>query len=214
MKTRAASCCVALGFLISACDDVADPCRPQAESSDEEASASAGEPAYGGEGNDEVWTALYDAKERAETGGDAATIVKPTAGEVYPSSTAPVLTWESPLKLALGPVAPAPLRRVVPASALERALGYASAVIIPFARAHEAPVSSDAYLVEITVPERQCPVSIVTTELSHTLDEDTWSALREAAGKDLSLRITSAYLASGRVTEGPYRSADVPFQVE
>ena len=88
------------------------------------------------------------------------------------------------------------------------------AFVIPSARAHLLPVSSDAYLLDVVVPGRQCPVSIVSTELSHALDADAWSILKEAAGQTLTIQLTSAYLANGRITEGPFKADDVTFTLE
>lgn len=176
----------------------------------------ADEPAYGGLGNDEVWLTLSDARARAEQGEDAATVVAPAANDVFLADDgAPTFQWTSPLKLAAAAGGPMPLlRRPQPRGALAAILDAAARVVVPEANAHLPPVSSDAYLVDIGVPGRACPVSIVTTELRHTLDDTTWGALQEAKGQDLSITITSGYLDTGRLTEGPYRSAAVTFRVE
>lgn len=176
----------------------------------------ADEPAYGGLGNDEVWLTLRDAKDQATTGGDAATITRPADAAVLPAADAPTFEWESPLKIALGlpspsPPSPSPLFRRTPPTLFDT-VGRA---LIPAARAHLAPVSSDVYLVDILVPGRDCPVSIVTSELSHTLDDVTWARINEgAAGEARTMQITSAYLANGRIDEGPFRAADVTFTIE
>jgi hypothetical protein len=177
------------------------------------------EPAYGGLGNDEVWLTLKDAQGRATTGGDAASAVVPSDGQRFDGQgAAPTFSWQSPLKLALGPALPkeraASTSPSVRQSRAARAFAAAAALLIPSAHAHLPPVSSDAYLVEVAVPGAACPIAIVTTELSHALDEGTWGALRAAAGKELTLRITSAYLSDGRITEGPLLSSPVSFAVE
>lgn len=218
ISLRRASLVLPLALSVAAlvaCPAPTDPCAPVAASEDEEATAGGEGAAYGGDGNDEVWVTLYDARERATTGGDAAVVVKPAAGESLPADGAPpVFEWSSALKITLGPWQPSSPLRGAPRPLFDRALAAASRALIPQAHAHLPPVTSDAYLLEVVVPGKQCPVSIVTTELTHTLDEGTWGALKEAAGQDLTLRITSAYLASGRVTEGPFRSDDVSFRVE
>lgn len=173
----------------------ADPCAAE-------------EPAYGGLGNDEVWLTLKDAKASATHAGDFPTVTAPAADARLPAASAPTVAWESPLKLALG-APPQPLQRV-----RRSLLDDVSELVIPGAHAHEVPVSSDAYLAEIFVPGRGCPVSIVTTELSHVLDADSWAVLVDAAGQALTLQLTSAYLANGRVGEGPFRADDVAFTVE
>lgn len=166
-------------------------------------------PTYGGLGNDEVWLALKDAKANATHDGDFPTVTSPAAGATVPAGTAPTFSWESPLKIALGPTTPQPLYR-----AHRSLFDDLSELVIPSAHAHLAPVSSDAYLAEVFVPGRECPVPIVTTELSHVLDSYSWDVLKEAAGEPLTLQLTSAYLASGRITEGPYKADDVTFTVE
>lgn len=219
IAVAAPSAALALAVTLAGCPGPADPCLPVALSDEDEATA-AGEPAaYGGEGNDEVWLTLYDARDRAGTGADAPVVVKPAAGDAFAATGAPpVLEWESALKIALGPwqrsARPKAPLRGAPRPLLERVLAAASRAVLPPAHAHLPPVTSDAYLVEVTVPGRQCPVSIVTTELTHTLDDESWGVLKAAAGEELTLRVTSAYLANGRVTEGPFRSPDVSFRVE
>jgi hypothetical protein len=189
-----------------------DPCAPISE--DAQNADDGPEASYGGDGNDEVWIALYDAKDRAETTGDVATITVPANDQSFPKDgVAPTFSWESPLKIAAA-AAPTTLFRPARRSLLERAFDAVTGVAVPRARAHEAPVSSDAYLVEIALPGEQCPATIVTTELSHTLDEALWARLKTTAGAPLTMRITSAYLKSGVVDEGPFRSADVTFHVE
>lgn len=173
------------------------------------------EPAYGGLGNDEVWLTLRERKADAAAGDDAPTIVAPAASAVLPAAEVPTFEWQSPLKIALAPHAPTPLFRRHAPSLLQRAVAGASHALIPVARAHLAPVSSDVYLVDLLVPGRACPVSIVTSELSHELDSGTWSLLREGgAGSEITMQLTSAYLSSGNITEGPYQAADVAFTIE
>lgn len=187
---------VLLAAVATSCVD-GDPCLENAN-----------EPAYGGSGNDEVWLTMVDARDRATAGGDAPTITAPTDGQALPASEPPTISWDSPLKLALGPSAPLPLVRRQPGSLFDEL----SQVLIPSAHAHLPPVSSDAYLIDFLVPGRECAVSIVTTELSHTLDDDTWAKVTAAAG-EIEMRLTSAYLQSGRITEGPFKASPISFTV-
>ncbi|MCC7070116.1 MAG: hypothetical protein IT383_02270 [Deltaproteobacteria bacterium] len=198
---------VPLIALQAACPAEID-CAPVASEGDEEAQSDF--VVYGGEGNDEVWLTLYDAKGRAQGGDQAAQLLVPTEGQVLPENVAPTFEWESALKLALGPERPTPLAPRAPRSLLEPL----TRILLPSAYAHLPPVTSDAYLLEIAVPGLQCPRSIVTTGLVHTLDDDTWAALKSAAGQELTLTIWSAYLSTGVPTEGPYVSDPVSFQVE
>lgn len=201
-----------LGLLVvplGACPGSEADCAPQA--SEEGAEEARDEDVvYGGLGNDEVWLTLYDAKDRAQTGGDAATVVVPSAGQVLPGDTLPTFEWESPLRLTLGPQRPEPLWAPRPGSPLDALTRW----LIPSALAHLPPVTSDAYLLEIGIPGRTCPRSIVTTGLVHTLDEATWSDVKSAAGQDLTLTVWSAYLTTGVITEGPFVTEPVSFRVE
>ena len=167
------------------------------------------EPSYGGAANDEVWLTLKDAKANAQHDGDFATVTSPATDAALPADNAPTFTWQSPLKIAVGATTPQPLYRWHPSPFDEL-----RELVIPRANAHLAPVSSDAYLADILVPGRACPVSIVTTELSHVLDEASWDIVKAAAGQPLTLQLTSAYLANGRVSEGPFQADDVAFTVE
>lgn len=168
------------------------------------------EPSYGGLGNDEVWLTLKDAKTRAAHDGDFPTVTSPAADATVPSANAPTFTWESPLKIAVGLE-----RGAQPLYRARRSLfDDVRELVIPSAHAHLPPVSSDVYLVDVLVPGRECPVSIVTTELSHVLDAESWDVLKNAAGEPLTLQLTSAYLSSGRVTEGPFKADDVTFTVD
>jgi hypothetical protein len=170
------------------------------------------EPSYGGLGNDEVWLVLKDAKAKARHEGDFPSVTSPTDNETLPAGDPPTFSWSSPLKIAAAlPAQPLlhPRR-----SFIVDVISGAGTLVIPSARAHLPPVSSDAYLLEVLVPARACPVSIATTELSHVLDAESWATLEEAAGQPLTLQLTSAYLASGRITEGPFAADNVTFKVE
>lgn len=183
-------------------------CAPAPSEGDEEVQRD--DVVYGGDGNDEVWLTLYDAKGRAQAGDNAAHVLAPTQDQVLPPNVAPTFEWESVLHLAFGPELLTPLRPPAPASPLEPL----TRLLLPSAYAHLPPVTSDAYLLEVAVPGLTCPRSIVTTSLRHTLDDGTWAALKTALGQDLTLTIWSAYLSTGVPTEGPYVSDPVTFRVE
>ena len=201
-RLRLASVLVSLAVLLLAgCP--ADPCSL--------------EPAYGGDATDEVWSTLNDATNDAEEGGDAATLESPSDGDTLDAAgDAPTFSWSSPLKLAAlgqdaGPRgAPADPRVFRPRRSVVDAL---SAVLIPRAMAHLPPVTSDAYLLNIEVPGKECPVQAVTTGLEATLDTAGWDLLKSVGGS-VTARVVSAYLESGRITEGPFVSAPVALKVE
>jgi hypothetical protein len=73
------------------------------------------------------------------------------------------------------------------------------------AKPHLPPVTGDVYFVEIAVPGRRCPVNLITTNLSWQLDATTWAELTAGGAKTLSVTLTSAYLETGLITDGPFR---------
>jgi hypothetical protein len=172
------------------------------------------EPAYGGDATDEVWHVLDDAKDDAKEGDDAADIERPTAGQAFQASDGPpTFSWTSALKLALAPAHPPQLRRA--RSGVDALVDSLANALVPRAFAHEPPITCDAYLVDVTVPGQQCPVQAVTTELEATLDDAAWEIVGAAKGQDgFSIVVTSAYLESNRITEGPFKSAQVKFAVK
>jgi hypothetical protein len=86
-------------------------------------------------------------------------------------------------------------------------LAWLGNLLVPTAEAHLAPFTGDLYWVQVQVPGRQCPLEVLTSDLEWQLDEGTWTTLRDAAGKDLTVQVTSAYLVQNRITEGPYQLA-------
>ena len=166
---------------------------------------------YESGGSDEVLLTMNDAKARATADANSPVITSPAQGQKLPASgPALQITWTSPIKIASSLRAPLPAHHGHAPGLFD----LVASAVIPSARAHEPPVSSDVYVVELAVPEQQCPVTIVTTELSHTLDAATWGELAAAAGKPLTLSITSAYLEAGRINEGPFKAAPVTFEVQ
>ena len=86
-------------------------------------------------------------------------------------------------------------------------------VFLPAARAHEAPITSDVYFLEVDVPGRTCPVAALTTELSFAFDDDGWEAIA-AGGGERTARLLSAFLTENNVTEGPFLAAPLTFTVQ
>jgi hypothetical protein len=190
------------------------------------------EPAYAGEATDEVWREMLDARADATDGGDAATFTAPDADTAVSSSTSPTFSWDSPLKVAAlspsttsSPAASSPAasspsspsglprwpgtwRRRAP-SLFDRVVD----VVLPAARAHEPPITSDAYFLEVDVPGRTCPVAGLTTALSFTFDDDSWATIATGGG-ERTAHLLSAFLTENNVTEGPFVAAPLTFTVE
>jgi hypothetical protein len=168
-----------------------------------------GEPLYAANATDEAWHGLVDALKKAPDTSRAVTLLSPTEGQVYTGAdAAPRWEWSEPSSSVLeqggtkGMLAlqarPRPSRSV---------LSWVGELLVPTAHAHLPPYTGDLYLVEVSIPGRTCPVRVLTSELAWQLDTESWDTLREAAGKDLTVQVTSAYLSQNRVTEGPFRMA-------
>ena len=186
------SCAAALLALAPACDG-------------DGAANECGEPLYGGDATDEAWRTLVDAKHLAVAGGSqAVTLESPTAGQTYASTDAPpTWRWTSPLASLLpGPVPPSLQAR--PREQRRSMLAWLGNLVLPSAEAHLPPFTGDIYWVQVTVPGRQCPVELLTSNLEWRFDAATWDTLRGAVDQDLSVQVTSAYLVQNKLREGPY----------
>jgi hypothetical protein len=164
-----------------------------------------GEPLYGGSATDEAWMTMVDAQERPMDSSRAVTLLSPAEGESFATHTAPPrFSWTSPLRASLERDTPSR-----PAQAHSRPsrglLAWLGELLVPTAEAHLPPYNGDIYLVQVTVPGRECPLEMLTSELSWQLDDASWKTLGEVAGQDLSIQVTSAYLQHNRLKEGPYR---------
>lgn len=173
-----------------------------------------GEPSFGGRASDESYRTMLDARDSAVVDdGDSPVVTTPGADTVIDAAgAAPVFAWSSALSASLGP-SPRPSPALAP---MRRSpFDVLSDIVIPKAHAHLPPVTGDVYLAEIAIPDRECPVAAHTTDLEWQLSDDDFGILKEAAGKDLTLTITSAYLTENRVSEGPYKaSAPTTFRLE
>ncbi|MCP3065648.1 hypothetical protein LXT21_43465 [Myxococcus sp. K38C18041901] len=189
----------ALLALTSACGD------------DEPTGSRCGEPLYGGDATDEAWRALVDARDLAKADAQATELSSPQSNARYAfGAAAPTWTWDSSLAQAMP--------RSTPSSPLDTARTMLATVgewLLPTAHAHLPPFTGDIYWVQVTVPGRECPVEMLTSNLSWQLDAATWDTLKANAGKDLSVQVLSAYLLQNRIQEGPYLLAQpVTFRIE
>ncbi|MBJ6764619.1 hypothetical protein JGU66_27945 [Myxococcaceae bacterium JPH2] len=175
-----------------------------------------GEPLYAGKATDESWRALVDAKDKAADSSRAVTLLTPEPSQTFAASDpAPRFTWTSPLRASLerpGKTRPSTVGhpRASGPSFLARVANW----VVPTAEAHLPPYTGDLYWVQVQLPGQKCPVAVLTSELEWQLDDTTWKTLRDVAGKDLTVQVTSAYLVQNRITEGPYQLATpVTFRV-
>jgi hypothetical protein len=149
---------------------------------------------------------MVDAQKKPMDASRAVTLVSPEPGQTYAAdATPPRWSWTSPLRASL--VRPATQGQLALAHPRARPSVFAwlGELLIPTAQAHLPPYTGDLYWVQVTVPGRQCPVEVLTSELEWQLDAASWEALGAARGQDLSIQVTSAYLKSNQVTEGPFR---------
>lgn len=187
-------CASALLLLTSACGK-------------EEEAPQCGEPLYGGSATDEAWMTMVDAQKREMNDSQAVTLVSPGEGQVFAANaTAPVFSWTSPLAALPARDTSSQLARAYPRSS-RGPLAWLGELLVPTAEAHLPPFTGDIYLVQVNVPGRTCPLQVLTSDLSWQVDEASWAAMGEAAGQELSVQVTSAYLLENRLKEGPYRLA-------
>ncbi|MBN1208895.1 MAG: hypothetical protein JXB05_28815 [Myxococcaceae bacterium] len=187
------ACASALLLLTSACGKEEEP--------------KCGEPLYGGSATDEAWRTMVDAQKKPLDSSLAVTLMSPAEGETFAASaTPPAFSWTSPLRASLERDTPSRLARAS-ARPSRGPLAWLGELLVPTAEAHLPPYTGDIYLVQVTVPGRECPIEVLTSELSWQVDAASWATMGEAAGQELSLQVTSAYLQDNRLKEGPYRLA-------
>jgi len=168
------------------------------------------EPSYAGAATDEVWRVMLDARATATSAGDVAVFEAPVADAVVAAGTPPTFSWSSPLKLASNTTHhPSPAWTPRPRGIVDDLF----ALVIPAARAHLPPITSDLYFLEVDVPGQSCPVAGLTTELSFTFPSEAWSTIA-AGGGPRTARLLSAFVTQNRVTEGAFVAAPVTFTIE
>ncbi len=153
-----------------------------------------GEPIYDGAANDEAWSALEDANAQVDD-ERAPLISSPAAGTKLDSSGfAPRIEWSA--SLAASPADHRPQRL--------RAIDSFWSLMLGRAHAHGLAVTGPFFVLTVQIPGHACPVTAATTETSWQMDGATWSTVRKATGKSISIRIRGAYLEDDDVTEGPF----------
>ena len=166
-----------------------------------------GPPLYGGSATDEAWMTMVDAQKKGADASKAVTVMAPAEGEVHPANTPPPrISWTSPLRASLERHTPGRLALASPRPS-RGPLAWLGELLVPTAHAHLPPFTGDIYLVQVTVAGRECPVQVLTSELSWQIDEDSWAIMAGAKDQALSIQITSAYLQDNRLKEGPYQLA-------
>lgn len=154
-----------------------------------------GEPDYEAGMTDEAWRSLVDAEGKVQSGHPSAPqLSAPTEGQAVSSASKLTLSWSSPIAR-------------VPTRFPAKESFSLTSLFISEAHAHGTPLTDDGYHLRIDIPGQSCPYSVVTNGLSHTISDSGWQKMKDAKGP-MSIRITSAYFSSNRVTEGPYRPAD------
>jgi hypothetical protein len=166
-----------------------------------------GEPLYGGAATDEAWMTMVDAQKKSADSSKAVTVTWPSEGENHPQNVPPPrISWTSPLRASLERDTPGRLAQASPRRS-RGPLAWLGELLVPTAEAHLPPYTGDIYWVQVTVPGRECPVEMLTSELAWQPDAATWSLMSEPTPQGLSLQITSAYLQDNRLKEGPYKLA-------
>ena len=172
-----------------------------------------GEPLYAGGATDEAWRTMEDAKNQPQDSSRAVTLTSPEPGQSYfTDQAAPLWRWTSPLRASLEHPVP-PMREVRPRESKRSVLAWLGNLVLPTAEAHLPPYTGDLYWVKVYAAGRECPIAqVLTSELQWQLDGGSWQTVKDAAGKELSVQVVSAYLVQNRITEGPYTmGSTVPF---
>ncbi|ADO68565.1 hypothetical protein [Stigmatella aurantiaca] len=162
-----------------------------------------GEPLYGGSATDEAWMTMVDAAKKQKNSSQAVTLDTPSEGQSFAADAAPPrFSWTPPISSRTS-AAPSRYALAHPRRS-PGPLAWLGELLLPTAEAHLPPYTGYIYLVQVTVPGRQCPLEVLTSELSWQVDAESWKTMGTAAGKDLSMQVMSAYLLENRLTEGPY----------
>ncbi|SEM41444.1 hypothetical protein SAMN05444354_116104 [Stigmatella aurantiaca] len=186
------SACASLLLLTSACGE------------DSQVPA-CGEPLYGGSATDEAWMTMTDAAKKPKDTSQAVTVDAPSEGQTFAADAAPPrFTWTPPISSRTAPLSPVRHAQAHPRRT-PGPLAWLGNLLIPTAEAHLPPYTGYIYWVQVTMPGSQCPVNVLTSELAWQVDAGSWKTMGTAAGKDLSLQVTSAYLLENRIKEGPFR---------
>lgn len=161
------------------------------------------EPIYDGEGTDEVWAVLADARGRANLDDDkAAQIKSPLRGDtVSVSGAKPTFSWTSSLSAQ---------REKAPAgfwSGTAHA-GLGSSWVSRLTQTilgHEAPITDTVHWLRFNTGN-SCPVAeVVTTLNSWKPNEAAWETFKASSGKTVTVEAISAYVTENRITEGPFK---------
>lgn len=167
-----------------------------------------------GAATDEVVRAFADLREFAVDDPAGPKLSVPAEDQTFDKDgEAPTFSWSDELAVVT-PLLPRRAPELPPPPRTPGWLESIGGLVIGTAHAHLPPVTGGMYLVEVpfgAAAADACPARTLTSELSLTVDEATWSQMR--ATPKLTLTLTSAYLVEGRVTEGPYRSTRA-FSVE
>lgn len=169
------------------------------------------EPAYAGEATDETWRVMLDARADAEETSDVEVTEPEDGAEFNVGGDVPVIAWDSSLEVAMLPTSPS-----LPSFPAHRRrhdlFDRVSEAVFPVAHAHQPPITSDLYFVEIDVPDRKCAVAALTTLQSLILADGDWEEVTKGTGEH-TLRILSAFVTENRITEGPYAAKPLTFSV-
>ena len=160
------------------------------------------QPFFDGDGNDEAWRTMLDGEARARADDSKAIqVFFPADGAVISASGAPPkFYWTTPLSASRDPAAPRGILANRSPSWLSRAGGW----VYSSAWAHRPPVTGPVHFLRIAVPNRACPLEVLTTRNEWTPNEAAWALLKTFTTRTLTFDSFSAYLQENRITEGPF----------
>lgn len=163
-------------------------------------------PTTAGTATDEVPLVFQDAKEFAKDDPAGPQVSSPLADQTFAKDgDAPTFSWSDELAVVT-PRLPRTFAPQAPRS--PKTPGFfesLSHLVIGTAWAHLPPVSGGMYLVGVTLPDDECPVATVTSDLSLVVDDPLWKRLQDSDGP-FTFDLKSAYFIEGRILEGPYQT--------
>jgi hypothetical protein len=187
--TRAPTVALALAVLVFfACATPAEPAAPA-------------DVIYENGGTDEVWLTMADATPMVSD-SLAPQLTAPT-GPISRAGAPPTFTWTP--GIVGSSMMPPDAGTTVGARDVARPTLLARVMreLFPVAHAHDPPVTGAMFRLVFDLGTSATPLRVVTGATTYTPDAAAWARVL-AATAPVPLTITSAYLNTGRIEQGPY----------
>lgn len=160
------------------------------------------EPYYGGEGTDEVWAVLDDAKGRATVDDmRAAQLKSPASGSTVSTAKKATFSWTSSLSAQHH----VPLHAIRNTPVLAGVGSSFGQWLLDSIAGHLPAVTGTVHWLRFDTG-KACPaVELVTTASVWEPEDAAWEQLKGAGSAKVTVNVISAYVTSNRITEGPFK---------